>query len=66
MADDQTVYMVKDDLGRLGAVWCKADNGGCARSIDPDLEGWEPAARIGRPAVQRVSDRRRAGSATGP
>jgi hypothetical protein len=23
--DDQTVYLVKDDLGRLGAVWREAD-----------------------------------------
>jgi hypothetical protein len=23
--DDQTVYLVKDDLGRLGAVWRDAD-----------------------------------------
>jgi hypothetical protein len=25
IGDDQTVYLVKDDLGRLGAVWCEAD-----------------------------------------
>lgn len=24
-ADDETVYLVKDDLGRLGAVWREAD-----------------------------------------
>ena len=24
--DDQTVYLVKDDLGRLGAVWREADD----------------------------------------
>ncbi|SFJ69077.1 hypothetical protein [Bradyrhizobium sp. Gha] len=23
--DDQTVYLAKDDLGRLGAVWREAD-----------------------------------------
>ena len=23
--DDQTVYLVKDDLGRLGSVWREAD-----------------------------------------
>ena len=23
--DDQTIYLVKDDLGRLGAVWREAD-----------------------------------------
>ena len=28
--DDQTVYLVKDDLGRLGAVWREAD----AETID--------------------------------
>ena len=25
VGDDQTVYLVKDDLGRLGAVWREAD-----------------------------------------
>lgn len=60
VGDDQTVYLVKDDLGRLGAVWREADAEGTdLETVITDLMAGEysnPLRVIAFNTVERWSE----------